>query len=165
MIVLGIDPGMSGAMALVCSRRGLLDVRRVPVVRDPAAGEGARSVNMLDVGKVRATLGDWWREHDLARESVLGVMERIQPFGKGGASTMMSMGRASGVLEACAWHVCQRVEMVRPQRWKKLYALGAEKSKSVETARTLYPEQVPPKLAHDLAEAILIARWGLLEFA
>lgn len=163
MIVLGIDPGLSGGVALIESG----DSPRVILATGiPVFGQDAK--RRVDVPRVLALL----QPHKIDA----GFIERAQAFAKQGASSGFIYGRAVGQLEACImgmgipFNVCEasawkkthgliRPKEVDPEIWKKVV-----KKRSVERARFLFPDSYgffPKAGDHGVAEAILIASHGL----
>ncbi len=160
-LYLGIDPGVTGALALVCTTRGLLEVAGVPVCGNGTAGVVTREV---DVREVNELLRAWSDRHELASEHLTVVIERPQAMRTG--VTALSQGDSYGALRAIAGIWAQRVERVNPAAWKRLFGLtGSGKGASVDCARRLYGEQLPKRLRNDLAEAVLLARYGVVTLA
>ncbi len=157
-LFLGVDPGVTGALALVCTERGLLEVAGVPVCSNGTSGVVTREVDVRETGEL---LRAWSDRHGLAREHLTAVIERPQAMRT--SVTALSQGDSYGVLRAIAGMWAQRVERVHPAAWKRMFGLTGEgKGGSVECARRLYGEQLPKRLRNDLAEAVLLARWGVV---
>jgi len=157
-LFLGVDPGVTGALALVCAQRGLLEVAGVPVCSNGTTGVVTREV---DVRETNELLRTWSDRHQLARDHLSVVIERPQAMRTG--VTALSQGDSYGALRAVAGMWAQRVERVNPAAWKRTFGLTGEgKAASVECARRLYGEQLPKRLRNDLAEAVLLARWGVV---
>lgn len=164
MIGLGIDPGLTGAMALVSSLDGLLDVIDLPTCPNGIASGAMRS--WLDVRTLDAMLGDLARRHVLANEAVQVVIERPVPMPSLPAQTVAvqfdTVGAIRGLLAARTWG--RDVLMVTPQRWKAAYRLKADKAESRAAALRLYPSApVTRAKDHNRAEAILLADFGIRE--
>ena len=157
-LYLGIDPGVTGALALVCAQRGLLEVAGVPVCSNGTHGVVTREV---DVRETNELLRTWSDRHQLARDHLSVVIERPQAMRTG--VTALSQGDSYGALRAVAGMWAQRVERVNPAAWKRTFGLTGEgKAASVECARRLYGDQLPKRLRNDLAEAVLLARYGVV---
>ena len=159
MIAIGCDPGTTGAIAAVCSVRGLLEVERLPSVD---RGAGKRAVNYVDATAMRDMLRDWSHRHRFAGDEVATVIEQVGAFPGLSAFGALQMGHAAGVCEAVLAATIAGPVMVRPRWWKAFYGLGKAKGASVEAVRRLYPS-APARLAHDKAEAILLAHWHLVQ--
>lgn len=158
MIVVGIDPGTTGAVAAICSVRGLLEVERLPVVN---RGRGERAVNFIDAATLRSTLRDWSHRHAFGADSLATVIERTHAGPQMGGSAVLQMGHSAGVCEAVLACLLAPPELVEPREWKRMFNLSAKKGESVKVVARLYPD-APARLAHDKAEAILIAHWRMV---
>lgn len=160
MLGIGIDPGLSGAMALLCPVRGLLDVEDLPTCANGL--ESGRMVRWLDVRSIAETLHRWSDAHELGKESVAVFLERPIAMPGQQISTAASNFDCQGVLRALMTIRGYTTRMVPPAEWKRYYKLGKDKDAAVKTARALYPT-APLTLAkhHNRSEAILIGRYGL----
>lgn len=162
MIAIGIDPGLTGAIALVDMSRGLLEVADMPT-----------SPNGLKSGSMRRWVAahglvdlmrEWATRHRLAAEYVAVAMERPIPMPTLPAQTVAcqfdTVGAIRGVLAARGWPLT----MVEPRAWKGRYGLKADKDESRAACRRLYPAAPIERVRdHNRAEAILIADWLLSE--
>lgn len=155
MIVLGIDPGLSGGLAMVAgfphNQPKLLGVIDVPTT-------GEKAKRRIDVGQVVTFI----RQHKPNR----AVIERAQAMPDQGASSGFIYGRAVGALEACVEGMLIPLTVIESSAWKKAHALikrGKEDSR--QRAIRLFPDEAPlffaRKLDHNRAEAALIAYYGL----
>ncbi len=162
MLILGIDPGVSGALALLCTQRGLLELGNVPT-----CGNGTEAATVSREVDARAThelLREWWTRHGAVTEYALAMIERPQAMR--GSVTALSQGDSYGALRAVAAAWAQRVDRVNPATWKRRFGLyGKGKPASVEVARRLYGDALPKRLRNDLAEALLIAHFARMEQA
>jgi len=165
MIAVGVDPGLSGAIAAVCSRRGLLEARSLPTCSNGSEGLIKRKV---DARALHELLRGWSVRHGFASEHLLGAVERMQPFAGGPAghrgaatpTTLLSMGHSAGICEAVLLVFCHGCLQPLPQQWKRTYGLGKDKAAAVDVARRVFVP-TPRQFRHDLAEAALIAHWAL----
>jgi len=144
-MIVGIDPGASGAIA------GLPEDGRKPVAYDMPVFS-----NEVDAATVAHLL-----RHLPAQ---LVVIEAVHAFPKQGVSGVFRFGQAYGtVLGVCA-ALCLPVKRVSPARWKKFFNLSSDKEKSRRLAIETWPE-VAERLARKRderrAEAMLLALWGL----
>ena len=148
MIVLGVDPGITGGIAVVDSvGPKLIAYARTPVV----AHRGKKLVDPLAVTTALACIP----MIDLA------VIEQVHAMPRQGVSSSFTFGRATGAIEAVASILTGgRVEWVTPNTWKKHFGLGSSKQDSLDAAHSFWP--IPAwkvKAAEGPAEATLIARW------
>lgn len=154
MIVLGIDPGLSGGLAAVSRTPGGLPTL-LGVIDIPTSGEKAK--RRVDVAAVLAFI----RLHNPTR----AVIERAQAMPDQGASSGFIYGRSVGALEACVDGMLIPLTVIESTAWKKAHALikrGKEDSR--QRAIRLFPdghEWFKRKLDHNRAEAALIAHYGL----
>jgi len=154
VIIIGIDPGIGGAVAAVDGRGNLLWVEDMPI-RD--AGKKSRKANEIDGSALARLL----RLH--VADIRCAVVEEVHAMPGQGVSSMMSLGDSRGCIRGVLEALGISVERVEPQRWKKSYGLiGAEKDGSRACAIRLYPScpDLARKKDHGRAEAILLARFG-----
>lgn len=154
-MIIGIDPGLTGAIAFIDSR-GCVVVEDIPTVELPGNGMVKRKVDGLALARLV-------RNHCPAAESATVVCEAVRAMGgqNNAVQTQGSLMRTLGAIEAVFEVLRFPWQIVEPQTWKRFYGLGADKAASMNTARTLYPT-APLKLAkhHNRAEALLIAHYG-----
>jgi crossover junction endodeoxyribonuclease RuvC len=151
VIVLGIDPGLNGGLALVvgphpCAILAVSDV--------PTTGEKAR--RRVDVAKVMSFIRQHLPDH--------AIIERAQAMPDQGSSSGFIYGRAVGALEACVDSLSIPQTIIEASAWKKALGLirrGKEDSR--QRAIKLFPtvRQFERKLDHNRAEAALIAWYGI----
>jgi hypothetical protein len=151
VIYIGIDPGLTGAVAFLGDDSG-------PRVEDiPTVVTGAGTVKCeVDAHGLAALLGGW---EPLVRKAVL---ERTQSMPTQGVATMFSMGVSRGVIKGVLGTLGIPYIEVAPATWKKAYGLGADKEKARAIAIQRYPA-LAASLArvkdHNRAEAVLLADW------
>lgn len=169
MIFIGIDPGLTGAVAFVDHRSCV--VEDLPTMPLPGAGLVQRKID----GRAFVEL---LRRHTVPGEKVRVFVEQVGTMGgkNNAVQTQGSLMRTLGAIEAVLECMRMAPVMVSPQTWKQSYGLinpkwkDAERKKcSVQKARDLYPSLAGTSLrlaaSHNRAEAILIAHWGQLEHA
>lgn len=158
MIVLGTDPGMTGAIAAVCNKRGLLGVADLPICANGL--ESGRLLRWLDVQALDGILRDWSQRFDFAGEDVTAVLERPIAMPGQQIATAASSFDMQGAIRATFMLRGYPLQFITPNEWKRYYKLGKAKSEARATAFALYP-QAPVTRAKDdgRAEAILIARY------
>lgn len=158
MRIVGIDPGLNGALAIFGAAVTVIDAPRLDVGR-----------GMLDV----AAIVTWLRQQqsDLVvvekqqamprfrRNAETGKTEKIDQGVVSTFTTGYGFGLYVGVLEG----IGLRYAVVTPQAWQKeLYAgmPGVGKERSLLAASRLWPEIKIPKSRHGRADALLIAEYG-----
>src|SRR5215472_10217428 len=148
--ILGIDPGIHGALALVEIIDGtapqLVNVLDVPVI-----GTGAKErVNTMLVR-------DWLAQH--APDHAL--IERAGSMPKQGVASTFKYARAVGSLETVV--ACSDIpySLIEPAVWKKFHHLrGGDKESARQKAIATFPTAhalFARKMDHQRAEAALIA--------
>lgn len=166
MIVIGIDPGLTGAVA-VMDRAGVRAVFDLPTMAVPGVGPKALVKRKID-GRALCQL---LLQHCPAdAEKPLVFLEKVSTMGgaNNAVQTQGSLMRSLGAIESVVECLNYPVEQVAPQSWKKRFGIGSDKAKALETARKLHPEAATDlKRArdHNRAEAVLLAHYGRMEVA
>lgn len=177
MRVIGIDPGLSGALCLI--ENGVLAaVIDMPVM---AKGKGSGLVkNEVNPAGLATVLREWLAGISDASE-VRVVVELVNsrpttgppqpcPVCKRdrkalGSSSVFSMGDTGGCIRGVLAALGLPVEWVSPATWKRHFQLpGGAEMKEVARAHAikLYPgADLARKKDHNRAEAILLARWHI----
>lgn len=159
---LGIDPGLTGAIALIDDLR-VVALHDIPVMTKP--GGGAKVKNQIDP----IALADLLRDLILLHQIELAVLEQVSTMPKQGVASNASLMHSFGIIEgALGWTMVPLI-MAKPQKWKKAagLAMGGDltdsqkKSASLALARRLFPGASLDRVKdHGRAEALLIARYG-----
>ncbi len=161
---IGIDPGLTGAMALLCSERGLLACLDLPT--EPTGLAKGGMLRWLDASTFDEMLMGWRIEHDLVREHVTVMIER--PYAAPGQriQTAASSFDTFGAIRALCSLRFDATDFVAPSEWKKLFGLSKDKTGSREAALRLYPSAPVARVKdHNRAEAVLIAHWAKVKLA
>ncbi len=170
MIIIGIDPGLSGACA-VLDHNGMRAVFDLPTVDLPGKGSVRRRVHGPGLA---AAL----RQHWPAGESAVAFIEELSAGGKrarpgeqmsSSAQTIGSQYRTRGTIECTLEMLRLEVIPVHARSWKSFFGLIGEedatkrKAAGLDMARRLYPGRPELKRAmdHNRGEALLIAHWGM----
>lgn len=146
--VLGIDPGLQGALAWLSLDGELLDVADVPIL-----DEGPRRKS-IDAAAMAALV----RRHPV-RQAVIEAVHARPTDSKVSAFTF---GRNFGALEACVLAAGVPLLRVHPVTWRRAAGLapGAPKEASIAAALRLVPSCRERITRHDKADALLMAWWG-----
>lgn len=154
-LVLGIDPGLSGALAMLPGGDlGQVLVHDMPTLTLSRSGKAKRRINTVEL----AGLFDFgFRPPDLV------ILE--QPFAPPGQSSSATFdtGRSFGIVEGLAATLRCRVEIVHPAAWKRQMQVPAAKDGAIARASQLMPQNAKhwPLKKHDgRAEAALLALYG-----
>lgn len=154
---IGIDPGTSGAMALVERGGRLMDWANLP--NCPSPGGGLVKVE-IDPIALHVLAAGWCDTHGLDIRSTVACIERAVPIKH--ALFALSQGDSVGVCRAILAPMVRRIERPHPQQWQRLFGLNSEKNGHRECARRLFPN-LPAKARHDVCDAALMAHWVLLD--
>lgn len=145
--ILGIDPGIQGAFALVGN--GTLVVRDMPTIEV----RGKRRPSAHGVATLIAGFGPV----DLV------VVEDVQGVQGSGATSAFSFGRGAGVIEGVLAALERPTRYVTPQAWTKDLGVARDKGAHREMACRLFPEESElfARVKDDgRADAALLAHWG-----
>lgn len=174
MIVVSIDPGLSGACA-VLDQQGLRAVFDLPVMEIPGIGPGAKVRTKIDARALVKALreacpADAGKPHAVIE--AVGVMPPPKPGERGGkhnalqtqGSLLRTLGAIEAVLECLGWPLAY----ANTQSWKRTFGLidsdlspTQRKAKALQCARLLYPAcaDIARAKDHNRGEAILIGHW------
>jgi crossover junction endodeoxyribonuclease RuvC len=150
--VLGVDPGLTGAFAIIETSLDLLLVWDMPVA---LSGTGTRK----EVVPVFVA--------DIVRDNQpidVCFIERVGAMPKQGVSSVFSFGRSYGVVLGVLGALRVPVHLVPPADWKRTMKLGQDKSAARAMAVRMFPDSAhyfQRVRDHDRAEATLIACCGL----
>ena len=150
MLIYGIDPGFTGAIALYWPDTGKLEVHDMPVMKNP---KGKTIINPHGVLDILANEGG----------KSLAVIEQVSAMPGQGVSSMFRFGEGYGHLQmACAASKLP-LQYVTPATWKKHFGLSRDKGVSRSLTMQRFPDQAQQfSRAKDdgRAEASLIALYG-----
>lgn len=157
MIVIGCDPGLTGALAFVDHHGTLLALDDVPTMLNPDAGPATTIKREVDVCALYALV----RERVPADEVAICALEHVSVMGGKGSQAIVSLAATKAAMMAVLRLLRHDVRRVTPQAWKRFYGLGGDKAQCLTLARTLYPSAPLTRAKdHNRAEAALIARFA-----
>ena len=158
--VIGIDPGISGAIAVF--KDGKLDaVIDMPTLKI-ASGKTMKS-HISAIGLVRIL-----ETSTLVHNSVHIVIEKVGAMPGQGVSSMFNFGRSAGIIEGVVAAMHFPSTYVTPAAWTKAVGRAAGKDASRMRAMELFPSKADLfKRAKDdgRADAALIAYWYITKNA
>ena len=155
VIAIGIDPGKDGALAVLWPKHELGDsdfVHEGPMVCtfDRERYRGALTAVLP-------------HRHDYR---IVCVVEHVGAMPGQGCVSMFHFGENFGWLQGMLFAYNIPYELVRPQKWKKMFSCTSDKNTSIEVAQRLFPgidlRRTPKcKGPHDgTCEALLMAEYG-----
>ena len=130
MKIIGIDPGLSGAIAVLENNK-VLNIFDIPVM-----SEGKKNKRQLN----SALLVNLLKENINKEEEVAVVVEQVNAMPGQGVTSMFNFGQTFGALKG----ICAALELpiffVRPSKWKKHFELI---NSSKDSSRTKAIEMIP----------------------
>lgn len=158
MISIGIDPGLSGAVAILAANDPeATEVFDMPVFAYAEKGFVRRAVDLPELADLL------WATAEANRRgaSATAYLERVNAMPGQGVASMFSLGMSywgvRGVL--AAFGIPTR--LVPPVDWKRHFRIGRDKGESLALARSLFPQMaLTLQKHHGRAEALLIAKYG-----
>jgi crossover junction endodeoxyribonuclease RuvC len=152
MILCGIDPGLSGALAFLDTEAGKLDVIDMPAVEIKRNNKTKREVSAaMLAGIIRS------------REVHSAIVERVGAMPGQGVSSVYAFGRSVGMIEGVLAGLMIPTDYVTPQRWQKELGVRNGKDGSRELAARLFPAYAAMfsrKKDDGRADAACIAYWA-----
>lgn len=148
-MIVGIDPGYSGAIAFITSHG--LDVHDMPVAPNT---KGKPELDLFALGKL---LSPSMSERNIA------VLEQVSAMPGQGVSSTFRFGEGYGALKMALIGHGYELHLVTPARWKKHFGLSKDKGVSRGLASRRFPQssQLFTRVKDDgRAEAALIALYG-----
>jgi len=151
---IGIDPGLDGAIAWIDNREpDTTCYEKTPTMYIK------KTKREYDISKMVNILNSF----DF---SVLTLLESVHSMPKQGVASSFNFGMGFGIWKGILTALEIPFELVPPQRWKKemMYGMGKEKSASILKAKQLFPHLDLKKSEHGIADAILMAVYGMRFF-
>ncbi len=153
MKIFGIDPGLSGAIAILKDNK-VLNIFEMPVM-----SEGKKNKRQLN----SALLANLIKQNIIDDEEVAIVVEQVNAMPGQGVTSMFNFGQTFGAIKG----ICATLELpiyfVRPSKWKKHFELiNSSKDSSRTKAIEMYPKlssELSKKKDVNKSDAILIARF------
>ena len=153
MKIIGIDPGLSGAIAILENNK-VLNVFDIPVM-----SEGKKNKRQLN----SALLVSLLKENVTTSEEVAVVVEQVNAMPGQGVTSMFNFGQTFGAIKGICAALDFPIFFVRPSKWKKHFELiNSSKDSSRTKAIEMYPKlsnQLAKKKDVNKSDAILIARF------
>jgi crossover junction endodeoxyribonuclease RuvC len=153
MKIFGIDPGLSGAIAIL-EKKKVLSLFDMPVM-----AEGKKNKKQLN----SAQLVDIIRENSIGDDEIVVVVEQVNAMPGQGVTSMFNFGQTFGAIKGVCAALNLPIFFVRPSKWKKYFELiNSSKDSSRTKVIEMYPSlssQLAKKKDVNKSDAILIARY------
>tara|TARA_B100000780_G_scaffold244319_1_gene187867 strand:+ start:27 stop:518 length:492 start_codon:yes stop_codon:yes gene_type:complete len=153
MRIIGIDPGLSGAIAVLEDSK-IKEIFDMPVM--PDGKKNKRQLNSaLLVKLIKDNIKDF--------ENTVMVVEQVNAMPGQGVTSMFNFGQTFGAIKGICAALGLPIFFVRPAKWKKHFELiNSSKDASRTKVIEMYPsisEQLSKKKDVNKSDAILIARY------
>lgn len=149
-IHVGIDPGLTGAIAILTDDGGV-QVHDAPTC---VVKRAKRDFSGIEMARI---LGPF-----AGRDDVIVALELVHSMPNGGVASAFSFGRGVGIWEGILSAYRIRYVRVPPQRWKKFMLDGAGKEKETSRleAQRMFPKvDLSLKKHHGRGDALLLAAY------
>ena len=153
MLIIGIDPGISGSICFFKDGK-ILDVVEMPTMTD--GKKNKRQVNGSQIyNEIKKKIDA------VSEEDTRVVIEHVTAMPGQGVTSMFNFGQSFGILKGICSAMRLPMYFVRPAKWKKYFSLiNSEKDASRTRAIEIFPyfsSQLSKKKDSNKADAILIA--------
>ena len=153
MRIFGIDPGLSGGIAILDDNK-IKEIFDMPVM--PDGKKNKRQINS-------ALLAQLFKENIKDIEDTVIIVEQVNAMPGQGVTSMFNFGQTFGAIKGISAALSLPIFFVRPAKWKKHFELiNSSKDASRTKAIEMYPsfaEKLSKKKDVNKSDAILIARY------
>ena len=153
MLIIGIDPGISGSICF------LIDGRILDVVEMPTMTEGKKNKKQVNGSQIYNEIKE--RIEKIHKNDIKVVIEQVSAMPGQGVTSMFNFGQSFGILKGICSAMQLPIYFVRPAKWKKYFNLiNSEKDASRTKAIEIFPyfsSNLAKKKDSNKADAILIA--------
>ena len=129
MLIIGIDPGISGSICFFA------DGRVIEVINMPTMTEGKKNKKQVNGAQIFNEISN--RIRDIESENIRVVIEQVSAMPGQGVTSMFNFGQSFGILKGICSAMQLPMYFVRPAKWKKYFGLinsekGASRTKAIE---------------------------------
>ena len=153
MLIIGIDPGISGSICF------FQDGKIIDVVEMPTMTEGKKNKKQVNGSQIFNEISD--RIRNLDKKDIRVIIEQVSAMPGQGVTSMFNFGQSFGILKGICSAMQLPMYFVRPIKWKKYFNLiNSEKDASRTKAIEIFPYfslNLSRKKDSNKADAILIA--------
>ena len=153
MLIIGIDPGISGSICF------FKDGKILEVIEMPTMTEGKKNKKQVNGSQIYNEILK--RVNKLEISDIRVIVEQVSAMPGQGVTSMFNFGQSFGILKGICSAMQLPIYFVRPAKWKKHFNLiNSEKDASRTRAIEIFPyfsSQLSKKKDANKADAILIA--------
>ena len=155
MYIIGIDPGISGAICFFDNGK-IIDVIEMPTM-----AEGKKNKKQVNGNQLYNELKKYLSEINIDEACV--VVEHVTAMPGQGVTSMFNFGQSFGVIKGICSAMQLPIHFIRPTKWKKYFNLiNTSKDASRSRAIELFPkvsEKLKRRKDSNKADSILIASY------
>ena len=155
MLIIGIDPGISGSICFF--EDGIIK----DVVEMPTMTEGKKNKKQVNGSQIFNEIS--FRTKTYEKKNIKVVIEQVSAMPGQGVTSMFNFGQSFGILKGICSAMQLPIYFVRPAKWKKYFNLiNSEKDASRTRAIEIFPyfsSNLSKKKDSNKADAILIASY------
>jgi crossover junction endodeoxyribonuclease RuvC len=153
MLIIGIDPGISGAICF------FEDGYVKEVIDMPVMADGKKNKRQVNGPQIYNEISK--RINQLAKKDIAVVIEQVSAMPGQGVTSMFNFGQSFGALKGICSAMQLSMFFVRPAKWKKYFGLiKTEKDASRTKVIEIFPyisSELSRKKDSNKADAVLIA--------
>ena len=153
MLIIGIDPGISGSISF------LDDGKIIEVIEMPTMAEGKKNKKQVNGSQIYNEILRMIKK--FGKDDIRVVIAQVSAMPGQGFTSMFNFGQSYGILKGICSAMQLPMYFVRPSKWKKYFNLiNSEKDASRTRAIEIFPyfsSQLSKKKDSNKADAILIA--------
>jgi|TARA_B100001741_G_C16444857_1_gene547499 crossover junction endodeoxyribonuclease RuvC len=155
MLIIGIDPGISGSICFFEDGK-ILDVIEMPTMTD-----GKKNKRQVNGSQVYNEISKRIKKID--KTNIRVIIEQVSAMPGQGVTSMFNFGQSFGILKGMCSAMQLPMYFIRPAKWKKYFNLiNSEKDASRTKAIQIFPyysSNLSKKKDSNKADAILIASY------
>ena len=155
MYIIGIDPGISGAICF------FENGKVIDVLEMPSMAEGKKNKKQVNGAQIYSEINS--RIKDKPKNQICVVIEHVSAMPGQGVTSMFNFGQSFGVIKGICSAMQLPIHFIRPTKWKKYFNLiNTSKDASRSRAIELFPkvsEKLKRKKDSNKADSILIASY------
>ena len=153
MLIIGIDPGISGSICFFEDGK-ILDVLEMPTMTD-----GKKNKKQVNGAQIYNEISS--KIMGIEKQNLRVIIEQVSAMPGQGVTSMFNFGQSFGILKGICSAMQLPMYFVRPAKWKKYFGLiKSEKDASRTKVIEMFPyfsSQLSKKKDSNKADAILIA--------
>ena len=157
MLIIGIDPGISGAICF------MEEGKIIEVIDMPSMADGKKNKKQVNGSQVFNEISKHIKNKKL--EHIKVIVEHVSAMPGQGVTSMFNFGQSFGIIKGVCAAMQLPIFFVRPTKWKKHFDLiNSQKDSSRVRAIEMFPKfsaMLSRKKDSNKADAILIANYHI----